>query len=234
MPRQYVHVARRRARRRRCASPPPMRRSSTAASSITPTLIDRVQDRNGVTIYRPDNRPCDGCNNVDLGTGQAPPDAARHARADRRSAAAPTRWFASCEGVVERGTGRVVAAVGKPLAGKTGTTNEFEGHLVRRLLARSRGRRLRRLRRAQARLGEHETGAPASRRRFSAISWRRRSRTSRRRRSAIPPGIELVRVDATTGQPARPGDKNVIYEAFKPGTVPDGRDAVVDIGSTLR
>ena len=36
----------------------------------------------------------------------------------------------------------------------------------------------------------------------------------------IPPGIRLVRVDATTGQLARPGDKNVIYEAFKPGTEP--------------
>ena len=32
---------------------------------ITPTLIDRVQDRNGTTIFRADQRPCDGCSNVD-------------------------------------------------------------------------------------------------------------------------------------------------------------------------
>ncbi|HEX7966860.1 MAG TPA: penicillin-binding protein, partial [Stellaceae bacterium] len=38
----------------------------------------------------------------------------------------------------------------------------------------------------------------------------------------IPPGIRLVRVDAGTGLLARPGDKNVIYEAFKPGTEPSG------------
>jgi penicillin-binding protein 1A len=34
----------------------------------------------------------------------------------------------------------------------------------------------------------------------------------------IPPGLRLVRVDAKTGQLARPGDRNVIWEAFKPGT----------------
>jgi penicillin-binding protein 1A len=36
----------------------------------------------------------------------------------------------------------------------------------------------------------------------------------------IPPGLRLVRVDLTTGLPARPGDKNVIFEVFKPGTEP--------------
>ena len=32
---------------------------------ITPTLIDRVQDRNGKTIFRADQRPCPDCNDVD-------------------------------------------------------------------------------------------------------------------------------------------------------------------------
>ncbi|HLS68129.1 MAG TPA: PBP1A family penicillin-binding protein, partial [Kiloniellales bacterium] len=40
---------------------------------ITPTLIDRVQDRHGRTIYRHDQRSCDGCNLVDDYTGGAPP-----------------------------------------------------------------------------------------------------------------------------------------------------------------
>ena len=31
----------------------------------------------------------------------------------------------------------------------------------------------------------------------------------------IPPGVRLVRVDAETGRPAGPGDRNVILEAFK-------------------
>ena len=44
----------------------------------------------------------------------------------------------------------------------------------------------------------------------------------------IPPGIRLVRVDVDTGQLARPGDRNVILEAFKPGTVPAGRGPVLE------
>ena len=44
----------------------------------------------------------------------------------------------------------------------------------------------------------------------------------------IPPGIRLVRVEANTGRPARPGDRRVILEAFKPGTVPTGQVQVLD------
>jgi penicillin-binding protein 1A len=44
----------------------------------------------------------------------------------------------------------------------------------------------------------------------------------------IPPGIRLVRVNATTGLLARRGDRNVILEAFKPGTEPTGEEAVLD------
>jgi penicillin-binding protein 1A len=49
----------------------------------------------------------------------------------------------------------------------------------------------------------------------------------------IPPGIRLVRVDAATGQLPRPGDKNVIYEAFKPGTEPTGETSVVANGNGM-
>jgi penicillin-binding protein 1A len=47
----------------------------------------------------------------------------------------------------------------------------------------------------------------------------------------IPPGVRLVRVDAESGQPARPGDRKVILEAFRPGTEPSGGElAVIDGG----
>ncbi|HYC13672.1 MAG TPA: penicillin-binding protein, partial [Stellaceae bacterium] len=47
----------------------------------------------------------------------------------------------------------------------------------------------------------------------------------------IPPGIRMVRVNASTGQLAKPGDKPVIYEAFKPGTEPTGEEPVPVIGA---
>jgi penicillin-binding protein 1A len=48
----------------------------------------------------------------------------------------------------------------------------------------------------------------------------------------VPPGIRLVRVNAATGRPAQPGESNVIYEAFKPDTVPTGgEEQVLDINA---
>ena len=34
---------------------------------ITPTLIDRIQDRHGHTIFRHDERVCEGCSAISLG-----------------------------------------------------------------------------------------------------------------------------------------------------------------------
>ena len=43
----------------------------------------------------------------------------------------------------------------------------------------------------------------------------------------IPPGIRLVRVNATTGRLARSSDKKIILEAFKPGTIPIGEAQIL-------
>ena len=48
-----------------------------------------------------------------------------------------------------------------------------------------------------------------------------------------PPGILHVRIDAETGSLARPGDKNVILEAFKPGTDPKDQPMVIDGGYSV-
>ena len=49
----------------------------------------------------------------------------------------------------------------------------------------------------------------------------------------IPPGIELVRVNVETGQLAKAGDKQVIYEAFKPGSEPSGDGPVTVVTGGL-
>jgi penicillin-binding protein 1A len=90
---------------------------------ITPTLIDRIQDREGATIFRADQRSCSVCTNVVWEHQQLPiiPDT-REQVADPRSA---FQIVSMMQSVVERGTGTAVRAVGKPIAGKTGTTNDF-------------------------------------------------------------------------------------------------------------
>ena len=92
---------------------------------ITPTLIDRIQDRNGRTIFRADQRAMRGCGDDRMEEPAGPGDP-RQPRADRRSGLdLPDRRRCS-KGVVQRGTGTAVKAVGKPIAGKTGTTNDWQ------------------------------------------------------------------------------------------------------------
>ncbi|HEY1962953.1 MAG TPA: penicillin-binding protein 1A, partial [Rhizomicrobium sp.] len=89
---------------------------------VTPKLIDRIQDRNGKTIYREDARACDGCNTWDWHNQAEPllPDT-RPQTLDPRTA---YQIVSLLQGVVQYGTGKIVSEVGKPLAGKTGTSND--------------------------------------------------------------------------------------------------------------
>jgi len=89
---------------------------------ITPTLVDRIQDRTGKTIYRHDERKCEGCGQVAF-NGQSMPELAddREQVIDEDNAFQMTSMM---QGVVQRGTAMIVNALGRPVAGKTGTTND--------------------------------------------------------------------------------------------------------------
>ncbi|MCL4188509.1 MAG: PBP1A family penicillin-binding protein [Rhodobacteraceae bacterium] len=88
---------------------------------VEPTLVDRVQDRWGRTVYRHDSRRCEDCQTASLGAGLPP-----RIRADRERVMDPITAYqltSMMEGVVQRGTGRSIR-LPVPVAGKTGTTNE--------------------------------------------------------------------------------------------------------------
>jgi len=190
---------------------------------VDPTLIDRVQDANGWTIYRQDQRPCDGCQ-MSSYNGEAPPEIP-DTRQQVLEPATAYQMVSMLEGVVNRGTGTAVKAVGKPLAGKTGTTNEgrdvwfmgFSPDLVAGVyLGFDQPRSL----------GEKATGG-----RYSAPIFRDFMMEALKNEPAtpfrVPPGIRLVRVDYYTGERAAPGAGKVIWEAFKPGTEPTGHVNVI-------
>lgn len=188
---------------------------------ITPTLIDRIQDRNGKTIFRHEQRPCPRCNNVEWDGEYAPVIAdIREQVADPRSA---YQIVSMLHGVVQRGTGRRIRAVGKPLGGKTGTTNDsvdtwfigFSPDLAVGVFAGFDQPRP---------LGRRETGSSIAVpifRDFMAEALRDEPPIPFR----IPSGIRLVRVNAKTGKRAVRGDRPVILEAFKAGTEPKLSDA---------
>lgn len=90
---------------------------------VQPTLVDRVQDRFGRTVYRHDQRICNDCTQLaSLGTGFGPRIVSNRERVmDPITAYQLTSMM---QGVVERGTAARTVNLPVPIAGKTGTTND--------------------------------------------------------------------------------------------------------------
>lgn len=183
---------------------------------ITPTLIDRIQDRNGKTIYRHDQRACDECN-AETWEAQSEP----FLTDDRPQVIDPRTAYqvvSMLEGVVLRGTGRTIRTVGKPIGGKTGTTNDqkdawFVGFSADLAVGVFIGFD------TPKPMGRSATGggvaAPVVRDFMQAAIGDKPAVPFR-----TPEGIRLVRINRDTGLLARSGDRAVILEAFKPGTEP--------------
>ena len=95
---------------------------ANGGQSLEPTLIDRIQDRYGRTIYKHDQRVCTDCNSPEYdGQGEPALVDERDQVLDPMTAYQITSMM---EGVVQRGTATVVKQLGVPIAGKTGTTND--------------------------------------------------------------------------------------------------------------
>ena len=181
---------------------------------VKPTLVDRVQDRYGKTIYRHDERECIGCD-AENWDNQLEPKLVdkREQVLDPLTAYQITSIM---EGVIQRGTGVSIKAVGKHLAGKTGTTNEakdlwFVGYspdlCVGVYIGYDRPRSM----------GSHAQAAQYSApifRDFMMQALKDKPDTPFR----VPPGIKLVSVDPHSG--LRSSGAGSILEAFKPGTAP--------------
>ncbi len=88
---------------------------------VAPVMIDSVQDREGHVVWRPADPECTACDNPD-----APPDLSDN----RKQVADPQSVYQvvnMMEGVVRRGTGvPAVAGIKRPIAGKTGTSQDFQ------------------------------------------------------------------------------------------------------------
>ncbi len=88
---------------------------------VEPTLVDRVQDRFGRTVYRHDQRKCEDCQLASLDPGDIP-----QILSNREQVMNPITAYqltSMLKGVIERGTGRGIN-LPVPIAGKTGTTND--------------------------------------------------------------------------------------------------------------
>ena len=196
---------------------------------ITPSLIDRVQDRNGKTIYRHDGRSCDACQSG-AGIGEEIPDLG-DTREQLTSPASAFQMVSMLEGVIKRGTGRRISKLNLTLAGKTGTTNDntngwFIGFTPDLAVGVFVGYDTPR------QLGKRETGSTVAVPIFGdfiAVAQAGRPVIPFRR----PGGVTIIPVNAETGERVMPGDEKTIYEVFKPGQRPGG--TLIDVpGSTAK
>jgi len=193
---------------------------------VTSTMIDRIQDRYGRTIYKHDQRECRGC---DAKKWENQPEPGLIDRREQVLDPMTTYQITSImEGVIQRGTAAVLNEVKKPIAGKTGTTNDekdawFIGFTPDLVVGVYMGYDKPR------HLGRDATGghlsAPIAKDFFKAALADKPAMPFR-----VPPGIKLIRVDVKTGQRAGPGTTGVILEAFKPGTAPPENNAIAGMG----
>ncbi len=266
---------------------------------ITPSLIDRIQDRTGKTIYKQDKRTCEGCRDesimpsgvkeksgevwktasesglaenvsadseksssvqsetvletVGVADGVMEPEIAENGSDDAEktekievsSAILPIVEDHSIQvedpvtayqmvniltGVVERGTGRVARSVGKQLAGKSGSSSDYKdawfigfspdlvvGVMVGYDIPQS--------------LGAGQTGGAVAGPIFAEF-MKKALADKPSIPFRVPEGVKLVRVNHKTGLPAKPGEKNVIVEAFRAETDLSSPSSV--IGSDIK
>ncbi len=181
---------------------------------VKATLIDRIQDRWGQTIFRHDERMCEGCDAAKWDNQQEPRLVDKREQVlDPLTAYQITSIM---EGVIDRGTGISIKPLGRVLAGKTGTTNEakdlwFVGYspdlAVGVFLGYDRPR-------SMGDSAQAATYAAPIFREFMRVALKDRPDTPFR----VPQGIKLIPVDVKTGM--RSNGAGSILEAFKPGTAP--------------
>jgi penicillin-binding protein 1A len=198
---------------------------ANGGKKISASLVDRIQDRDGKTIWRHDERKCDGCNDGEWHDQEEPLlSDIREQIIDPRTA---YQIVSMLQGVVQRGTAAysVGAQIDKPLAGKTGTSQDaqsvwfigFSPDLACGVYVGFDNPRT---------LGPKEQGATVAApifRDFMKEALKDAPPTPFR----VAPGIEEVPIDWKSGSPVPPGTPGAIMEAFKAGTAPGEANAPI-------
>ncbi|HEY6633399.1 MAG TPA: penicillin-binding protein 1A [Rhizobiaceae bacterium] len=202
---------------------------------IKPSLIDRIQDRYGKTVYKHDERACEGCVSAEW-TNQAEPELIDNSDQvlDPMTAYQITSMM---EGVVLRGTATTLQELNRPIAGKTGTTNDekdawFIGFTPTLVVGLYVG-----FDQPQT-LGKGTTGGGLAAPIFKEFMAEALKDTPVAE-FQVPEGMNLIAINRKTGMRAQEGEPGTIMEAFKPGTGPAdsywviGMDAGGEMGEAL-
>ena len=200
---------------------------ANGGKQIKPSMIDRIQDRYGKTIFRHEERTCDNCNAADWENQEEPVlTDNREQVLDPMTAYQITSMM---EGVITRGTAAGKIKLDRPVAGKTGTTNDekdawFVGYTPDMVAGLYLGFD------NPAPLGRGATGGGLAAPVFN--DFMQVAMQGTRPVKFVPPeGMNLIPVNRKTGMAAAEGDPDTIIEAFKPGTGPAESFSVIDGGA---
>lgn len=184
---------------------------------ITPSFIDRIQDRNGETVKNKDSRECTGCGPLIKWENQATPDIPdnREQISDPRTT---YQMVSILEGVVQRGTAKSLADLDRPLAGKTGTTNDskdvwfigFTPDLVVGVFVGFDEPKS---------LGKKVTGGSLAVPIFKDFMKEALADVPPTP-FRVPEGVRMVQVNARSGEPTSASDPNAIWEPYLAGSEP--------------
>lgn len=191
---------------------------------VKPTLIDRVQDRHGRTIYRQQSVTCNECA-ASRWQGQDEPELqdGRERVLDPMTAYQVTSMM---ESVVSDGTASKRISLGRPVAGKTGTTNDnhdawFVGFTPELVTGVYIG------------FDEPESlGRAASGSGVAAPVFNSFMKVALAGQPIenfhMPEGMQVYNIDVHSGMAALPGAPGAVSEPFKPGTKPADVFSTVD------
>ncbi|EPE99264.1 penicillin-binding protein 1A [Rhizobium grahamii] len=203
---------------------------ANGGKQIKPTLVDRIQDRYGRTIFKHEERVCEGCNASDWQNQDEP-----NVVDNRETVLDPMTSYqitSMLQGVIQRGTaaGKIDLG-GRDVAGKTGTTNDekdawfvgFTPDLVAGLYIGFD---------SPSTLGRGGTGGSLSAPIFNEF-MQTAVKDMPESKFVIPAGMNLIPIDRKTGMAAAQGDPNTIIEAFKPGTGPADSLSVIGMDNAM-
>ncbi|MFO0388921.1 MAG: penicillin-binding protein 1A [Alphaproteobacteria bacterium] len=206
---------------------------------VAPSLIERIDDRHGKTIYRRDTRACIKCEIASL--SEIKPDSQPPLPADIRDQVVDERvayqMISILEGATVRGTGARAKEISKVVGGKTGTTNDskdtwfigFSPDLVAGVYVGYDSPKT---------MGAKETGASVALPAF--ISFMKTALADKPNIPfRVPSGIQFIKVDMATGQPLTGFEEHgakTVLESFitgKPLYIP-GVSGSANLGDILQ
>jgi penicillin-binding protein 1A len=202
---------------------------ANGGKQIKPTLIDRIQDRNGKTIYKHEDRVCQNCNVADWDNQEEPViDDNREQVLDPMTAYQITSMM---QGVIQRGTAAGQVKLDRDVAGKTGTTNDekdawFVGYTPDLVTGVYIGYD------NPTPMGRGATGGHLAAPVFNEF-MQEADKDIPASKFIVPEGMKMIAVNRKTGMQAQQGDPEAIVEAFKPGTGPADVYSVIDGGANI-